>query len=378
MRFVEIIIILKLIFDSESSVFRSKSPLRYFLRDVYKAESQEESLIFSSITGNLDELKLELNIIEKQEIHHAKMSSHNRPLQSSQSPYDFNTPQSIKKDKKNGILEPIIVSPQRVVRNMDDNEKQSSILINDNLNLVSKESTTTTIKLPPHERKRSLREVMTQIVTDVVDDIPIPSHTNYDSINNSNRPNTTGLSETLVVHALSMESERPHTVPISSTHKMGSNRSMNSVLSSFSPTNSMKPSIVVQDTVIVIPSIEASVDIVDSSLPIVDDGEVERNMILINNKTEVSVTQSVFVNKVANLPDYQQKYGGGFDQSTGLVFFSNWGAAFKDPPVKVSHPLDVAALNVAFPQFNQIPGAGNDVTDVFLIIPDLKNLSTLL
>jgi TonB-linked SusC/RagA family outer membrane protein len=81
----------------------------------------------------------------------------------------------------------------------------------------------------------------------------------------------------------------------------------------------------------------------------------------INKKTEVSVTQSVFVNKVANLPDYQQKYGGGFDQSVGLVFFSNWGAAFTDPPIKVSHPYDRAALNLAFPQFNQVPGAGNDL-----------------
>ena len=100
-------------------------------------------------------------------------------------------------------------------------------------------------------------------------------------------------------------------------------------------------------------------------------GELGRNgVILITTKTgaskrttskaEVSVTQSVFFNEVANLPEYQQRYGGGFDQSLGLAFFSNWGAEFQNPPVKVVHPYDRAALNVAFPQFNPTPGAGND------------------
>lgn len=44
-------------------------------------------------------------------------------------------------------------------------------------------------------------------------------------------------------------------------------------------------------------------------------------------KTEVTVNQSYFVNEIASLPDYQDKYGGGFDQSFGW-FFSNWGPAF--------------------------------------------------
>lgn len=81
----------------------------------------------------------------------------------------------------------------------------------------------------------------------------------------------------------------------------------------------------------------------------------------VNKKTEVTVTQSLFFNKVSNLPEYQQSYGGGFDQSVGLAFFSNWGAGFTDPATKVAHPYDRAALNVAFPQFNQVPGAGNDI-----------------
>jgi TonB-linked SusC/RagA family outer membrane protein len=45
------------------------------------------------------------------------------------------------------------------------------------------------------------------------------------------------------------------------------------------------------------------------------------------NKTEITINQSYFVNEIASMPDYQNKYGGGFDQSFGW-FFSNWGPAF--------------------------------------------------
>jgi len=44
------------------------------------------------------------------------------------------------------------------------------------------------------------------------------------------------------------------------------------------------------------------------------------------NKTEVSVTQSVFLSN-AVLPKYQANYGGGFHQGFGY-FFSNWGPRF--------------------------------------------------
>lgn len=70
-----------------------------------------------------------------------------------------------------------------------------------------------------------------------------------------------------------------------------------------------------------------------------------------NKKTEITVNQSLFTNNVANLPTYTDKYGGGFDMSTGLVFFSNWGAPFQNPAVKVAHPYDRAALNTAFPEY---------------------------
>lgn len=66
---------------------------------------------------------------------------------------------------------------------------------------------------------------------------------------------------------------------------------------------------------------------------------------------EITAQQSIYYNEVANLPDYQDSYGGGFDQSLGLAFFSNWGAKFTNPPTKVLHPYSRAALAQAFPQF---------------------------
>ena len=44
-------------------------------------------------------------------------------------------------------------------------------------------------------------------------------------------------------------------------------------------------------------------------------------------KTEITLNTSYFVNEIASLPDYQNKYGGGFNQSFGW-FFSNWGPGF--------------------------------------------------
>ncbi|NHF58243.1 SusC/RagA family TonB-linked outer membrane protein [Flavobacteriaceae bacterium TP-CH-4] len=44
-------------------------------------------------------------------------------------------------------------------------------------------------------------------------------------------------------------------------------------------------------------------------------------------KTEITVSQSFNTLELASLPDYQQQYGNGFDQSFGW-FFSNWGPSF--------------------------------------------------
>ena len=91
-------------------------------------------------------------------------------------------------------------------------------------------------------------------------------------------------------------------------------------------------------------------------------GELGRNGVVVvttkngsqkrtNKKMEVSLNQSLFFNNVANLPEYQYRYGGGYDQSLGLAFFSNWGAEFTNPATLVAHPYDRAALRGAFPEF---------------------------
>lgn len=69
-----------------------------------------------------------------------------------------------------------------------------------------------------------------------------------------------------------------------------------------------------------------------------------------NKKLEITVSQSLFFNQVANLPDYQQTYGGGFHNAPSFAF-SNWGARFSDPPQKFNHPYNKAALADAFPQY---------------------------
>jgi TonB-linked SusC/RagA family outer membrane protein len=94
-------------------------------------------------------------------------------------------------------------------------------------------------------------------------------------------------------------------------------------------------------------------------------GELGRNGVILittkngagaksNKKSEITVSQSYFINEVANLPEYNTKYGGGFDLSNGVTFFSNWGGAFPGPgdaPILVNHPYGRASLNAAFPEF---------------------------
>ncbi|WP_430930950.1 SusC/RagA family TonB-linked outer membrane protein [Robiginitalea biformata] len=45
-------------------------------------------------------------------------------------------------------------------------------------------------------------------------------------------------------------------------------------------------------------------------------------------KSEITVSSSIFFNKIASTPDYTMKYGNGFDQAFGW-FFSNWGPSFE-------------------------------------------------
>lgn len=71
-------------------------------------------------------------------------------------------------------------------------------------------------------------------------------------------------------------------------------------------------------------------------------------------KNEISVSQSNFETK-AFLPEYNTSYGGGFDLSLGLLFFSNWGAKFTNPPAQVRHPYDKTSLNADFPEYKGVP-----------------------
>jgi len=69
-------------------------------------------------------------------------------------------------------------------------------------------------------------------------------------------------------------------------------------------------------------------------------------------KSEITVNQSVFLNKV-NLPTFQNSYGNGFHQQHGF-FYSNWGSAFTDPYTTVDHPYSNFAdqsLIAAFPEY---------------------------
>ncbi|HAM99610.1 MAG TPA: SusC/RagA family TonB-linked outer membrane protein [Marinilabiliales bacterium] len=72
----------------------------------------------------------------------------------------------------------------------------------------------------------------------------------------------------------------------------------------------------------------------------------------INQKMEVTVNQSYFLNKV-NLPEFQNTYGCGFQQQNGF-FYSNWGAKITDPAEVVAHPYSLfndPDLIAAFPEY---------------------------
>lgn len=109
-------------------------------------------------------------------------------------------------------------------------------------------------------------------------------------------------------------------------------------------------------------------------------GDQGRNgVILITTKSgggskksaEISVSQSYFQNRIASLPEYQNTYGGGFQQLTpDAWFFSNWGADMRIV-TDVPHPIGlsgVASIRNAFPEFAIDPskpwGAGANVGNV--------------
>ncbi len=93
-------------------------------------------------------------------------------------------------------------------------------------------------------------------------------------------------------------------------------------------------------------------------------GNLGRNgVILITTKTgaadtvdkgfEISVNQSVFVNEIASLPDYQNIYGQGGDNTTNVGFVGNWGGRF-DSGTIVRHPYNQSIFAEAFPEFQGV------------------------
>lgn len=89
-----------------------------------------------------------------------------------------------------------------------------------------------------------------------------------------------------------------------------------------------------------------------------------------SKKNEVTINTSLFFNEIASMPDYQFKYGNGFDQAFGW-FFSNWGPTFEqDGPAgwgngddfdangTVEHPYSTASAATGIPQaFPEFAGA---------------------
>ena len=81
-------------------------------------------------------------------------------------------------------------------------------------------------------------------------------------------------------------------------------------------------------------------------------------------KNEITVSQGLFFNEIASLPDYSEKYGNGFDGSFGN-FFSNWGPGFNEEGFggwgastsgisadgTYNHPYNRANLANVFPEF---------------------------
>ncbi|AUP80616.1 SusC/RagA family TonB-linked outer membrane protein [Flavivirga eckloniae] len=67
-------------------------------------------------------------------------------------------------------------------------------------------------------------------------------------------------------------------------------------------------------------------------------------------KVSINFSHTVYTNQVANLPEYQNKYGQGSDNRFRGGVVGNWGAAFSELDV-VPHPY---ASNPAFPEFANV------------------------
>ena len=94
-------------------------------------------------------------------------------------------------------------------------------------------------------------------------------------------------------------------------------------------------------------------------------------------KNEITVNSSYFNVELASMPDYQNQYGNGFDQSFGW-FFSNWGPSFDEggpagwggqssingtvsgTPGFLKHPFTTASSATGIPQILDVLGIAPD------------------
>ncbi|MEM1001965.1 MAG: SusC/RagA family TonB-linked outer membrane protein, partial [Bacteroidota bacterium] len=81
----------------------------------------------------------------------------------------------------------------------------------------------------------------------------------------------------------------------------------------------------------------------------------------VNKKFEIQASFTTGVLNVINLPEYQNTYGQGADNTINTTFFGNWGARFANQIVP--HHLNIPAYADSFPEFQ---GA----TDIYRAVPD--------
>jgi TonB-linked SusC/RagA family outer membrane protein len=87
-----------------------------------------------------------------------------------------------------------------------------------------------------------------------------------------------------------------------------------------------------------------------------------------SEKVSVAYSSTLFFSEIANLPDYQNKYGGGSANNINTGTVGTWGQAF-DPTILVASPYDIPSITTYFPQFigvkNPWVAAENNVKDFF-------------
>lgn len=74
---------------------------------------------------------------------------------------------------------------------------------------------------------------------------------------------------------------------------------------------------------------------------------------LVNKGFEVTFNQSVFVNEISGLPDYQNTYGQGGDNNINVGFVGSWGGRF-DGETEVRHHYNQSGFARSFPEYQGV------------------------